>query len=523
MTQTPVIIIGGGPAGLAAAIELGWRGVECVLLEPRTEVSHTRPRGKTTHARTMEHFRRWGVSEELRARSTTPPEAFHDVAFVDRLLGRELHRFANALAIHPDRQPQMAEPGLFVGQPVVEELLRERLASLEVVDVRLGSRATAVRDTEAGVEVEVEDSDGARHVLAATYCIAADGPRSQIRASLGIDLDGGDAGRASVSALFRAPDLWERVPHDPAVFYWSLARDCPGNVSPYDIADDLWVASWQDAPGLAPDAAIAALTGDESPVEVLTVDRWQSRTALARHYRAGRIFLVGDAAKQTPPWGGHGYNTCVQDAVDVSWKLAAVLSGWADPAILDTYEIERRPVAELVIATSTQNLAVLSGDLTDLVAAERPPAETAAAIETAKRREFRSLGLVLGYSYAGSPTVAAVRPTETEVACDTTIYAPSFEPGHRLPHVWLTDGSSLFDRLGTGFAVLSNDPAVAERLGQAPGAAPTTVVPMDLLPDDYDHPEVVLVRPDQHITWVGRAAEVDPASIWDLACARSMT
>ncbi|WP_435158888.1 FAD-dependent monooxygenase [Amycolatopsis sacchari] len=521
---TSVLIVGAGPAGLAAAIELGSRGIDCVLVDPRTEVSHKRPRGKTTHARTMEHFRRWGIAEEVRAVSPTPPETFHDVAFCTSLLGTEIHRFPNALGMFPARQEVMAETGLFVGQPLVEEVLRRKVATLPSVRTWYGDRATGIVSSDsAGADVQIVGAAGDLRRVRARYVIVADGPRSVLRESLGITLDGGPEGRRSVSVMFRSRSLWSRVEHDPAVTYWCINGAAAGSLWPYDPVGGLWVAATQDMRAASePGEIVNALVGQPVEIEVVSIDVWQARRAMADTYRQGRFFLVGDAARQTPPWGGHGYNTCVLDAVDLAWKLAAVLDGWAPDALLDTYEIERRPVAGYVIDVSTKNMRVLSDDLMregiDEQGASGDSARAAAAreIEAAKRAEFYSLGLVLGYNYGHSPTVLGPNAgQESRQPHDGTVYEPSYAPGSRLPHAWLPDGRSLFDLLGPGFTLLVRGKtpeasAIAEAAARR--RIPLAVRTCSQLPEAY-----VLVRPDQHITWSSDRLDVSPDVMWDVA------
>ena len=526
---TSVLVVGGGPAGLAAAIELGSRGVECVVVEPRTSVSHKRPRGKTTHARTMEHFRRWGISAELRALTPTPSAVFHDVAFCSSLLGREFHRLPNALGLFAQRQPQMAETGIFVGQPYVEETLRRKVATLAPVRTLYGARATgAIRSAPTHVDVEIADADGNCRIVRARYVVVADGPRSTLRQALDVPLVGGDAGRQSVSVLFRAPGLWDRVRLDPAVFYWCVGNNGAGNLSPYDVGDGLWVASSQNLQSVTdPGSVIDALVGEPVDVEVLNVDVWQARRAVADRYRVGRFFLVGDAARQTPPWGGHGYNTCVLDAVDLAWKLAAVLDGWAGDPLLDTYEVERRAVAEYVIESSTRNMRVLSDDLVrtgaegDGPQGEAVRAELARDIDRTKRSEFYSLGLILGYNYAHSPAVLGADAGQpSRQPGDGTVYEPSFRGGARLPHTWLADGRSIYDLLGSGFTLLTDehtDDAAEIAAAAARRAVPLTVLTRSQLPESYVRPSLVLVRPDQHVTWSGEHLAVSAATLWDVA------
>jgi hypothetical protein len=235
--------------------------------------------------------------------------------------------------------------------------------------------------------------------------------------------------------------------------------------------------------------------------EVLATDPWTARMRLADTFAAGRVFLAGEAAHVNPPWGGHGFNTSVGDAVNIAWKIAAVTRGWAPPDLLASYEAERRVVAEQTLACAESNMRALAGDL---------PADQE-AIQRVKRFEFYSLGLVLGYTYAGSPLI---QPCDLpSLAADMTSYAPSARPGGRLPHAWFPDGSSLYDRLGTGFTLLG--PA-GRRSGLAERAR-RRGIPLAVVEPPPDYPwrdDFLLVRPDQHIAW--RAGDPDSIDL-DLA------
>jgi hypothetical protein len=253
---------------------------------------------------------------------------------------------------------------------------------------------------------------------------------------------------------------------------------------------------------------------------VLATDPWSARMLLVDRYRGERVFLVGDAAHLNPPWGGHGFNTCIGDAVNLGWKLAAVLQGWAPEALLDSYEPERRPVALRTIAAAGGQESFLAPSFAadaldaDDEAGQALRAEVAQALQV-KDPEFHSAGLVLGYDYPDSPVVVpdgTVRP-EPQV----TSYEPSAYPGARLPHVWLPDGTSVYDLLGDGFALLrlgldaSTAPfsEAASRLG-----LPLRVLDLVHLPRlrTLYEADLMLVRPDQHVAWRGSAV-ADPLTI----------
>jgi hypothetical protein len=262
---------------------------------------------------------------------------------------------------------------------------------------------------------------------------------------------------------------------------------------------------------------VHTLVGEPVDVEVIATDPWVARMLLADSYARGRVLLVGDAAHLNPPWGGHGFNTCVGDAVNAGWKAAAVLQGWGGPDLLPSYEAERRPVAARTIADAGANDRALAHHFADPRLGEDGPEaevlrkETAEALQV-KDSEFHSLGLVLGYQYADSPIVSdddgSGRPVD-----DPVHYTPSARPGCLLPHRWLTGGRSVYDVLGRGFTLVVLADADVEAVQQeaVDRGIPLSVVRLGdddvppgtpALEESWVGP-LLLVRPDQHVAWRG--------------------
>jgi 2-polyprenyl-6-methoxyphenol hydroxylase-like FAD-dependent oxidoreductase len=539
--EAQVLIAGGGPSGLFLALDLASRGIPSLVVEPRDSVDHARPRAKTTNARTMTHLRRLGLADALRDASPLPVDYSQDVSFCTSLTGggaHELRRFRNAFQLVPGRYGPQPECGQQVPQPVLEDVLRAAAAESPLVTMVTGwslETVEAAPDSDsAGHEARytavLSGPSGARHSIAAAFVIGADGGSSSVRRSLGIRLEGGSAALSNISILFRSSGLAAAVELDPAVQYWVVGADTSGMVGPMDL-DGTWWAIIQgvdpketvDTAGAA--AMVRSLVGADVDIEILATDPWTARMLLAPEYRRGGVFLVGDAAHLNPPWGGHGFNTCVGDAANLAWKIAAVLDGWGGNGLLDSYEAERRPVAARTIGDAAANGKALAYHFADSAllaggeagAAAREAARDALAV---KQSEFDSLGLVLGYAYGDSPVVVPDgSPVPVE---DPVVYVPSASPGALLPHAWLEGSTSVYDLLGKGFTLLVDEAALAGSLaaqvfapvvqaGNRKGipVAVATVGRFDdgTSPSELWRADAVLVRPDQHVAWRGNSAE----------------
>ncbi len=521
--ETDVLIVGGGPVGLSVAVELGRRGVQCVIAEPRRVVSHLTPRAKTVSARTMEHFRRWGLAERLRAAAPLTVAWSQDVVFCATLLGPEVTRFSDCFGLTPQRTELIAESGQQMAQPLVEEVLREAVSEQESCALCLGWSLLTLQQHDDGVRATLIDDQGEQQQLTASYVVGCDGARSAVRTAMGAHYVGASDLRPNFGVVFRAPGLAERQPHGPAVQYWVLNPACPGVMGRMDM-EDTW---WAGVNGVSADvgesnplALIRGLVGDEIDAEVLGMDPWTARMLLADRYRNGRVFLAGDAAHLNPPWGGHGFNTGLGAAVNIGWKLAAVLHGWGGDQLLASYEDERRPIAERTIQEAVVNMRVLAPELGNAaLGASSPVGEqarlaAAQAIQVTKDREFHSLGLVLGYSYDASPLIMA---EGTPPPAEGQHYEPTARPGARLPHYWLPDGASLYDRLGTGYSLLwLSDDADPSPFVRAAAERDTPLTLIDLreqeLEAHYGAP-LLLVRPDQHVAWRGRSVDRTRAGV----------
>ena len=517
--ETQVLIVGAGPVGQGLAIELGQRGIACLIIDSNERVG-VAPRAKTTNVRTREHMRRWGMAHKLRAASPFGVDYPSTVVFATRLSGHQLTRFDNALDCAPGRNPLYAEHAQWIPQYTVEQVMRDHLAGIESVTMLLRSRLAAIEQHDDTVLASIAcEADGTQLQVRAQYVVGCDGARSMVRDIIGARMEGRYGLSRNYNFVFRAPGMAQAHAHGKAIMYWQVNEKQLSIIGPMD-SDDRWYFL---PTGIAPDVRITkdeaadyirAATGIDLPYEILSCDEWVASELLASHYRDGRVFIAGDAAHLHPPFGGFGMNMGIGDAVDLGWKLAAVLQGWGGPALLDSYERERRPVHQNVMAESTANHAMLGGALCqpgmeeDSPAGEALRARIGEHIARVKLPEFHTLGTILGDRYDDSPVIP--RPVGEQPPRDFLNYVPCAEPGHRAPHAWLRDGSSLFDHFGTGFTLLvtgdAGDAAAAASADAARRGIPLKVQHCDngAVRALYRQP-LTLIRPDQHIAWTGAA------------------
>ena len=513
-----VAIIGGGPVGLAAAIELGMRGIDCVLLE-RTERGGYAPRAKTTHSRTRGHMRRWGIAEKLAAEAPFGIDYPSHVSFVTRLGGKLIKRFEHALQCSPARNEQYPEHSQWIPQYKVEAVMRDHVATLPSVEMRYGCEYLDFEQDDDGVTLRYRETQGGEvRSVRVAYLIGADGARSKVRDDIGAKMVGTYGLSRNYNIIFRAPGLAQAHGMGPAAMYWQVNDDLPSLIGPMDKGD-LWFfmpSGLADGVTYTDDEAVAAIkrsTGIDLPYEILSSDEWVASRLLADSYREGRVFLSGDACHLHPPFGGFGMNMGISDSVDLGWKLAAVLQGWGGPALLDSYEAERRPAHEYVLDEAESNHATLPNLLVrphledEGAEGDAVRAEVAELITKVKSKEFYSLGVVLGYCYQSSPVIADDGTNASWKR--STEYHPRAIPGCLAPHRWLDENSSLYDRFGNGFTLLvmagghDSDIAAAQAEADASGT-PLGVVSIHdaALLALYEQP-LALIRPDQHIAWRG--------------------
>jgi len=524
MINTDVVVVGAGPVGLSLALELGQQGRRCLVVELHDRIG-VAPRAKNTNVRSRELMRRWGIADRLAAASPLGVDYPPNVVFATRLTGHELARFENAFYCAPVRDSRFSEHGQWIPQYKVEAALRQRVAELEGVDVRMANRLLRWTEDEQGITADLQDEATGRTWQArAAYLVGADGARSTVREQLGIEMEGTSPLGHFHNIVFRSPGLSKKHQLGPAIMYWLVNQEVPSVLAPLD-AGDLWTFG---CPKLAhaeadPATLIRAAVGLDIDVEVITRDEWTAHQLIARVYRSGRAFLAGDACHLHPPFGGHGMNMGIADAVDLGWKLSAVLKGWGGAALLDSYETERRQVHRRVVDESVENNSRSSQSLAvDGIEAEGADGDAVRSRVTAqilagKPQEFFALDLVLGIRLSGSPVLP---PSDTDVptpASKSGSYVPSAQPGSLAPHAWIADGTahgaSLYDHFSLqGLTLLVTHPRARSVAEEVARAAAEVSVPLEVIAPNVPslhelyEADMVLIRPDQIVAWRGDSA-----------------
>lgn len=540
--DTDVIVIGGGPVGLSAAMDLDHRGVRCIVIEQRPYLDAPNVKCNHVAARTMERFRQLGVAEKVRD-AGLPPHYPHDVAFRTTLTGWELARIRIPSRAErytstdgPDTRWATPEPPHRINQKYLEPILMEHVAALPHVDLRTETRFLEVRQDDEGVEAVIEGSDGTVSTIRGRFLIGADGGRSAIRKAIGGSFSGDPVLQEVQSTCIRAEALYERMPGEPAWAYYAFNPRRSGHVYAIDGEEEFLVHNYltpeeAESGSVDRDAAIRAILGvdDDFVYRVVSKEDWTARRLVSDRLRDRRVFIAGDAAHLWVPYAGFGMNAGIADVLNLTWVLGAVIAGWAGPALLDAYEAERLPITEQVsrFAMAHQR-KVAAGHVPPDIEADDPTGDAARRALGAEAYElnvqqFAAEGLNFGYSYDASPIIAY--DGEQPPPYTMGAYLPSIVPGCRAPHFWLADGRSLYSLLGTGYTLIRVDGNAGAEAILA--AAETAGVPLAVVevsraeaPDEYTS-DLVIVREDQHVAWRGDAAPADPGGLIDRLAARS--
>lgn len=528
--ETPVLIVGGGPAGLALAVDLGWRGVSCLLVEQEgPEARRNHPRMDNVGIRSMEFARRWGIVKNIEA-AGFPRDLPLSIVYTTGVLGPELARDVGPSIREAPIPPFSPQKHELCPQNFFDPVMQAAAAAYPGNHLLYNNRLTGFVDKGDHVLATIAPSGGgAPFQVKAQYLAACDGAGSSVAAALGQAAATDRLLSCSTNIFIRCPELARLTAGARAYRYILVGTEGVWGSFVNIDGQDIWRLqllggnTWPEWSAEEVDTLVRRAIGGDVNFEVLSWVPWARRERVVDRFRVGRCFLVGDSAHQMSPTGGYGMNTGIAEAVDLSWKIAATLDGWGGPDLLDSYEIERRPIALRNVLQGSENLAAMRSAppeprlLDSGAAGDEVRRNTGDLVRRAMQREWRSYGIHLGPIYRGSPINA---PDDADpVDADVARFEQRACVGGRAPHAWLAEGLSTLDLFGRGFVLVDFSGHVDSPIKRLVGAAEAVGVP--LIHVRLNQPEAarlydtayVLVRPDGHIAWRGDKPPRDAAGL----------
>lgn len=526
--ETEVLIIGAGPVGLALAGDLGWRGRRCILIE-QTDGAIYQPKMDLVGIRTMEFCRRWGLVGDVES-SPYNRDYPQDNIYLTSLTGYELGRQAMPSMREDRPPPESPSKRERCPQNMFDPVLQKFASTQTSTDLRYEHEMTSFKEVEGGVEAEIKNlKTGEISIVNAKFLVGCDGGRSQVRETLGIKMNGKGVLTNTTNIIFECENFNALHDKKPGYRYMFVGPEGTWGTIVAINGSNQWrmsiIGGAADRPKYEEEElkqfAYRAM-GKPFDLKIISILRWTRSELVAEKYHQGRVFIAGDACHLTSPTGGLGMNTGIGDAVDLSWKLSAVLEGWGGEKLFDAYDIERKPVAERITQFSTGNLQIMKKvPVSEFIYEESSRGDEARkvageALMEGLKREWFSMSMHLGNRYINSPVCVYTEqesPESIKAEYDDSInYRQTTRVGCRAPHAWLADGCSTLDLFGRSYVLMLSTQAnnsvgdafkyQAEQLG----------IPLDVhqlgeesVSDAYDR-AYVLVRPDGHIAWSSHQA-----------------
>ena len=524
MKEVSVLISGGGSVGLSLAAELGWRNIDCMVVEQAAGLNN-HPRANAVANRTMEYYRRWGIDKAI-TEAGIPPDHPADYYWVSSLHGRQLHR----ISLPPFKKiREVKDTGGYVkeehtwspylktitGQNEVEETILNYIDTLSNINMNFNYSLESFEQDTLGVTSKVKNiKSGVIEEVRSKYLIACDGGKSMVREKLNIGLSGRADMAKFVSIYFKAPDFMKCHKFGSANIFFPLHKDYAGFLLNWDggttFTYHLMLKPGQLWNEVNTKKSIEEVLGQTTDIEILSVQPWTAHALVADKYHDKRIIMAGDAVHLFTPTGGFGMNTGVSDAIDIAWKVQAMVEGWGGAKLIDSYFEERHSIGvrntkEAADCFDQLNSVMQYGDILDEDSKRAEKLREKLSINLKEQDKLiASSGTLLGYRYNNSSIVISDGTEET--IDNPRKYIPTARPGHRAPHIWLEEGVSIYDKFNKNFTLLvfTEDLIDAKKLISK---AESIALPIHLLQiNDKDVLNLylnkyVIVRPDLMVAW----------------------
>ena len=524
MKEVSVLISGGGSVGLSLAAELGWRNIDCMVVEQAAGLNN-HPRANAVANRTMEYYRRWGIDKAI-TEAGIPPDHPADYYWVSSLHGRQLHR----ISLPPFKKiREVKDTGGYVkeehtwspylktitGQNEVEETILNYIDTLSNINMNFNYSLESFEQDTLGVTSKVKNiKSGVIEEVRSKYLIACDGGKSMVREKLNIGLSGRADMAKFVSIYFKAPDFMKCHKFGTANIFFPLHKDYAGFLLNWDggttFTYHLMLKPGQLWNEVDAKRSIEDVLGKPTDIEILSIQPWTAHALVADKYHHNRVIMAGDAVHLFTPTGGFGMNTGVSDAIDIAWKVQAMVEGWGGTKLIDSYFEERHSIGvrntkEAADCFDQLNSVMQYGDILDEDSKRAEKLREKLSFNLKEQDKLiASSGTLLGYRYNNSSIVI---PDGTKETIDNPrIYIPTARPGHRAPHIWLEEGISIYDKFDKNFTLLVflEDLMEAKKLISE---AKVIGLPIQLLQiNDKDALNLyvnkyVIIRPDLMVAW----------------------
>jgi 2-polyprenyl-6-methoxyphenol hydroxylase-like FAD-dependent oxidoreductase len=532
-SRRPVVISGAGPVGMILALELSLHGIRSTVVEQAAQTTRF-PKMDLTNARSMELLDRLGLVEDIRSAGVAPEHSY-DVVFCTSMAGPQVGRWkypgvdemSERIASHNDGTTP-AQAWQRVTQIEVEKLLMRRCLADENIEILRPWRVTTVTQDDAGARVQITSpADGTVHTLEADYVVGCDGASSVVRRAMDLTMEGERGVITFCQVHFKSRDV-ETLHAHGQFWHTFFVGGGVGAIIAQDERDTWTLQTSAITDGVRTEdidkqELLDAVCGRHLEVdEILQSSVWHANVLVADHYRLERLFVAGDAAHEVIPTGGYGLNTGIADAVNLGWKLAAVVHGYGGNDLLDSYEAERRPVAIMARDWSFRHLGVhvKAQELIDHTLIESDTAEAEehrralAAYFASNTGEHESFGVEMGYVYTSPVIVSDGSPVLDD---DGSTYVPTTLPGARAPHVRLADGRSMLETYRKDFTIVSfigeEAPRALAEKARAVGLPLRVLAVDDATARTVYETDLVLVRPDGHVAWRGSSLPEDLSAL----------